>query len=692
VSSAARLALACSALALLGSAPGGSPGSTSIQVVVQLPAANASGGAIGGYADLHMHQFGEYAFAGAWLHGSATGNEPGAVPACDGGGPASDHGRVDMPALNPFFDLLFSEALTNDAGRHPGRTAGFPAYAGWPAWDSLAHQQVWEGWVHQAHLDGMQLMVMSATTFEPLCERMPPETRAGHTCEDMAIAIEQIDAANAWDAVTPWVEVALTPADARRIIASGKLAIVLAIEVTELFPSSDWRAELDDVYARGVRSIQPTHQLNNDFAGAAPHHFIFRYFQMEQDGIDAIANPNTAAIGTQIGFDYDENDKNLLGLTEQGKDLVRELMDRNMVVDIAHLSERAVADTFEIAEANHFYPLLISHGHLREAMTHEKQKEEKTVPAWQIRMVRQTGGMLGLRSGPEPVLSFFDSGVVNDCLGSSKSFAQAYTFGRQMLGVDIGFAMDFNGFAENSAPRYGDETGNAQDGCSGALTRRQRRCQQQAQLDADRTGQRMDTMGVGRIDDGIDLIGELNHFGVNTGNLMESAENFIRVWERGYAVRSPAALPANPAVVSTANLLPVTSAGCRGVFRECKHDCRVTRRGCKQDCREDKRECTQTCRTIKGACSTSCVSEKAQCKAACAAAHPGGGKALRKCNSGCRKDKRSCKKTCREDKRECKQTCRDVKGECKDDCSNASNGCFDLCISHNAFCRSSSCL
>ena len=64
-----------------------------------------------------------------------------------------------------------------------------------------------------------------------------------------------------------------------------------------------------------------------------------------------------------------------------------------------------------------------------------------------------------------------------------------------------------------------------------------------AQLDADRTGQRMDTRGVGRIDDTIDLVGELNHFGVDTSNLMQSAENFIQVWERGYAVRSPSPLP-----------------------------------------------------------------------------------------------------------------------------------------------------
>ena len=43
-----------------------------------------------GMADLHLHMFGEEAFGGGWLHGSATA----ALNRCDGGMPPSSHARV----------------------------------------------------------------------------------------------------------------------------------------------------------------------------------------------------------------------------------------------------------------------------------------------------------------------------------------------------------------------------------------------------------------------------------------------------------------------------------------------------------------------------------------------------------------------------------------------------------------------
>jgi len=203
-------------------------------------------------------------------------------------------------------------------------------------------------------------------------------------------------------------------------------------------------------------------------------------------------------------------------------------MEKNMIIDISHMSERAVRDLYEIARDMDYYPLVLSHGHLRSIMMNEKQKEEKTTPDYIIRMIRETGGMIGLRTGAEQVKTYSHSGVPNDCDGSTKSFAQAYQYGVKGLRVDIAFASDFNGFIQQLRPRFGGE--NETCGASGnAATVKAQRLQQTGRL-----GTALDNRGFGNIGLEGDIISELRNFGVNTSGLESSAETFLQVWERCY--------------------------------------------------------------------------------------------------------------------------------------------------------------
>ena len=45
----------------------------------------------------------------------------------------------------------------------------------------------------------------------------------------------------------------------------------------------DWLAQLDELYALGVRTLQPVHQLDNRFGGAAPHNTIFHVAQYAEN-------------------------------------------------------------------------------------------------------------------------------------------------------------------------------------------------------------------------------------------------------------------------------------------------------------------------------------------------------------------------------------------------------------------------
>ncbi|MCA9637450.1 MAG: hypothetical protein KC420_15595, partial [Myxococcales bacterium] len=160
-----------------------------------------------GYADLHLHMMAEEAFGGGWLAGDHTGPMEVALAACDGGFPG-DHARLrsnlsdlldlckeqplqvdlsTLASLVPFLNVILFlggtaaseflgdiEGTAGDTGLHEGRKDGAPTFEGWPRWDTIAHQQAWEGWLQQAHADGLRVVVMSAVSFDWLCRTLPP--------------------------------------------------------------------------------------------------------------------------------------------------------------------------------------------------------------------------------------------------------------------------------------------------------------------------------------------------------------------------------------------------------------------------------------------------------------------------------------------------------------------------------------
>ncbi|WP_281558064.1 membrane dipeptidase [Thalassomonas sp. RHCl1] len=477
--------------------------------------------AVTGFADLHVHQMAELAYAGAWFHGSHQGEEAHALAACSGGNFfGGDHARTVLTGIvNETLGRV--PGTEGDTGLHKYKKQGFPEYSGWPRWDSIAHQQVWEGHLKQAHDAGLSLYVMSAVDYKQLCDIMPNRNKkAGLSCDEMLSVDKQLDALVNFTATRDWVEIATSPEQARTIIHQGKLAAVMAIEASHLFADQDWQSSLDHFYNKGVRVLQPVHQSDNRFGGAAPHHFIFKLFQFLED----IGN---TPIG-ELGFILDEQGKNIKGLTEEGKAMIVAMMEKNMLIDLAHMSERSVADTYVMARENQYYPLMISHGHLRSIMLDEKQKEEKTTPDNIVAMIRETGGIFGLRTGAEQVKSYGPSVVANDCDGSVKSFAQAYEYASRGLKVDLAFASDMNGFIQQLRPRFGDNKEACGASGKNAIVKEQIAKQQNP------SGTALDYDGFAHIGVEGDIISELKNLGVDTTAIENSAENFIRMWQRGY--------------------------------------------------------------------------------------------------------------------------------------------------------------
>ena len=239
--------------------------------------------------------------------------------------------------------------------------------------------------------------------------------------------------------------------------------------------------------------------------------------------------------------------QNVVGLTPLGEDLVRALIDRHVMIDIAHLSERGVQDVWNVIQTHSptgTYPIYVSHGDPRDALAELDQKgphQEKPSPPWVLDLIEQSGGMFGMRTGPDQFVNHPPSLVDNDCSGSTKSFSQAVSY-LVDRGLDVGFALDMNGMIANAVPRFVDDS-----------TRKTRRRGRNAVCLGNKTQQalqagpmvddpttphtdesRFNTKGFGHIGllgafvDDLDTVGLRQTY---LDHLYGSAEAFVQMWE-----------------------------------------------------------------------------------------------------------------------------------------------------------------
>ena len=136
--------------------------------------------------------------------------------------------------------------------------------------------------------------------------------------------LEQIDRARRMIAAYPQaLGLALTAADVERIFASGRVASLLGAEGGHAIASS--LGVLRMLYALGVRYMTLTHNANVGWADSAT---------------------DQKAAG---------------GLTDFGRDVVREMQRLGMLVDLSHVSVSTMNDALDLAQA----PVIFSHSSAR---------------------------------------------------------------------------------------------------------------------------------------------------------------------------------------------------------------------------------------------------------------------------------------------------------------------------------------
>lgn len=444
--------------------------------------------ALSGFADLHMHLNAHLAHGGRVFSG---------LPA-----PINAQGAFE---LSVAYNVNTALSWQDDSDRHglhglgdvvglgtrdPALSAfGAPYFSNWPRWNSTTHQQVYYKWLERAWQGGLRLMVQFAVTNEALCKA----TTNGAGCDDSMTPINrQLDAT--WDFQRfideqcqlgqtscvngqGWFRIVTSPYEARQVIARGQMAVVLGIEVDNLFNCKEGRPCPDELYkddgepiesiaeavdyyyGKGVRHVFPVHNFDNAFGAAATwqdginagnRYSEGRWWDVENCGDEGygfwLDSVEASVLGWGLGvhdaptyvngnFDYQHASCNRYGLKlgadsahdgrGYGRELIERLMTRGMLIDVDHMSRRSLADTLSLARARPGattpYPLVA--GHVQPFEIHHREHEllgqvgrHERMRTWQQLMeLKADGGMIAVMTKDD----------VQDTDGANKKLSMA---------------------------------------------------------------------------------------------------------------------------------------------------------------------------------------------------------------------------------------------------------------------------
>jgi membrane dipeptidase len=155
-----------------------------------------------------------------------------------------------------------------------------------------------------------------------------------------------------FDAHKDKIELATTAADIRRIVKARKIAVFLTIEGGHTI-DDDLRV-LRMYYQLGIRSMTLTHSRNNNWADS--------------------------------GTDRPEHN----GLTDFGKEVVREMNRLGMLVDLSHVADKTFYDALSVTTK----PVIVSHSSMRALSDVPRNVTDEMVSA-----LAKNGGVIGINFG-----------------------------------------------------------------------------------------------------------------------------------------------------------------------------------------------------------------------------------------------------------------------------------------------------
>ncbi|WP_415953713.1 discoidin domain-containing protein [Streptomyces sp. KLOTTS4A1] len=345
-------------------------------------------GRVRGFVDAHNHIMSNEGFGGRLICGKAF-SEQGIADALK-----------DCPEHYPDGSLAVFDMITKGGdGKHD--PDGWPTFKDWPAHDSLTHQQNYYAWIERAWRGGQRVLVNDLVTNGVICSVYFFKDRS---CDEMTAI--RLEAKKTYDMQAyidemyggpgkGWFRIVTDSAQAREVIEQGKLAVVLGVETSEPFgckqildiaqcSRADIDKGLDELQELGVSSMFLCHKFDNALCGVRfdsgalgtainVGQFLSTgtYWKTETCRGPQHDNPIGNASAPEAEQRLPEGEAvpsydsaaqcNTRGLTDLGEYALRGMMKRNMMVEIDHMSVKAVGKVLDILESESYPGIISSH-------------------------------------------------------------------------------------------------------------------------------------------------------------------------------------------------------------------------------------------------------------------------------------------------------------------------------------------
>jgi hypothetical protein len=358
---------------------------------------DTSYGRVGGLLEGHMHWM-TYEYLGGRFHCGRPWHEygiPYALPDC-----SSIEGPQGLAAPTQNFLNYGNPAQPHD-------TTGWPTLASWKN-TNLTYEGTYWRWIERAWMGGLRLMVVSPNENRVLCLL---QANRQTNCDEMDTVrrgmadlhqLQDYADAQAGGPGKGFFQIVTDPAQARRVVNQGRMAVVLEVEVSEPFGCSGWDQptcdqaqvdrSIDELYRMGVRSMLLLNKFDNPLVGVrfdpgpigllinganrysagsfwsaetckGPLHDNTIYSPEPQSGAAVGQLLTTAGLpgGTAPAYPPPPH-CNTRGLTTLGEHVVERMMDLHMIVNPDHMSQAGVDRTLSLIEARHYSGVISPHG------------------------------------------------------------------------------------------------------------------------------------------------------------------------------------------------------------------------------------------------------------------------------------------------------------------------------------------
>lgn len=403
-------------------------------------------GDVRGFLDAHNHVFSNEGFGGRMICGKPF----------DSAGVAE--ALKDCPEHYPNgVGAIFEHVTGGDNGTHD--PVGWPTFTHWPSYKSLSHQQNYYAWMERAWRGGVRVMVNDLVTNGLICAVLPAKDRG---CDEMdSIRLQAAKTLELQSYVDDmyggpgrgWFRVVTSPEQARQVVADGKMAVVMGVEMSEPFgckqvldvpqcSRADIDRGLDEFESLGISSMFLCHKFDNGLCGvrfdsgtqgvavnAGQFLSTGTFWRTEKCRGPESDNPISSGdlsggLATLFTADppaYDPAKQcNTRGLTSLGEYALRGMMARGMVVEVDHMSVKAAGRTLDILEQADYPGVVSSHSWME--------------PLWHERVYR-LGGLIAQYAGHAPHGTDAFVAEWEREAPLREAYEQAYAFGTDMNGV-----------------------------------------------------------------------------------------------------------------------------------------------------------------------------------------------------------------------------------------------------------------